>query len=162
VIFSTKLRIARTSTEYFFKYVVFIPISVSNLVFKYEFLRTDGNSWNTGPAPPPPPYTAAPPPTRRSSPGQRSNGNKSDNSGSSSGIGGGGIAGIIIAILVIGVIVAFFVVKKKKSRASREEHFEQHQPFKFGSNDVKGMERLAIYITSKELNFLLSMYLNTK
>lgn len=50
---------------------------------------------------------------------------------------------------MIGAIAAFFVVKKKKSRMSREENFEQHQPFKFGSNDVKGMKRLATYITGK-------------
>jgi len=83
----------------------------------------------------------------------------SDNSGGSSGLGGGGIAGIIIAILVIGAIAAFFVVKKKKSRTSREEHFEQHQPFKFGSNDVKGIKRLAVYITWQRTQFP-SMYVS--
>jgi hypothetical protein len=113
---------------------------IPNQLKKINSLTTDGNSWNSGPAPPPPPFTAPPPPPRKSSPGQQSNGSngKSDNGGGgSSGISGGAIAGIVIAILVIGAIAAFFVVRKKRSRLSREENFEQHQPFKFGSNDVK-------------------------
>jgi hypothetical protein len=118
---------------------------IPNQLKKINSLTTDGNSWNSGPAPPPPPFTAPPPPPRKSSPGQQSNGSngKSDNGGGSSGISGGAIAGIVIAILIIGAIAAFFVVRRKRSRLSREENFEQHQPFKFGSNDVKGMERLA-------------------
>ncbi|CAH9130152.1 unnamed protein product [Cuscuta epithymum] len=81
-------------------------------------LQTDGNTWNSGPAPPPPPGTASSPrrnhrgsPTRPSSGG----GNVSAG-GEKSGIGGGGVAGIIISILVVGGIVAFFVMKRRSRR----------------------------------------------
>lgn len=91
--------------------------------------RTDGNSWNSGPAPPPPPYTS--PPGIPSNPGQGSAGNNSPSvgGGKSSGIGGGGIAGIIISILVVGAIIAFFLWRRKSRKFSREDHFEQDQPF---------------------------------
>ncbi|CAA7401160.1 unnamed protein product [Spirodela intermedia] len=93
-------------------------------------IRTEGNSWSSGPAPPPPPYS--PPPNRRASPGTRTNpSNSSDGGGGGkSGIGGGGIAGIIIALLVVGSIVAFFLVKRRRSRhSSIKEKLDVDRPF---------------------------------
>ncbi|XP_078444682.1 protein STRUBBELIG-RECEPTOR FAMILY 6-like [Wolffia australiana] len=89
-------------------------------------LRTDGNSWNTGPAPPPPPF--ATPPGRRASPtgsGSPTGGSAAEDGGKS-GIGGGGIAGIIIALIVVGAVVGFFVVKRRRSRRSSPK--ESHDP----------------------------------
>ncbi|KAI0498892.1 hypothetical protein KFK09_019790 [Dendrobium nobile] len=103
-------------------------------------LKTDGNSWNSGPAPPPPPYTS--PPGIPSNPGQGSAGNNSPSvgGGKSSGIGGGGIAGIIISILVVGAIIAFFLWRRKSRKFSREDHFEQDQPFaSLASNELKSI-----------------------
>ncbi|XP_072973632.1 protein STRUBBELIG-RECEPTOR FAMILY 6-like isoform X1 [Typha angustifolia] len=95
---------------------------IPNKLKKINNLRTDGNSWSSGPAPPPPPYTP-PPVGRPTKPDQQSDG------GGKSGIGGGGIAGIIISILVVGGIVAFFLIKRRKRKTFREEIFEQEQPF---------------------------------
>ncbi|XP_072980055.1 protein STRUBBELIG-RECEPTOR FAMILY 6-like [Typha angustifolia] len=114
---------------------------------KINNLRTDGNSWTSGPAPPPPPYQS-PPPNRRTNPGQRSKGDKSpSNSGKSSdgssGIGAGAIAGIIISILVVGGLVAFFLIKRKTRRSSRKEHLEKDQSFTpLASNEVKEMKSI--------------------
>lgn len=81
-----------------------------------NFIRKNGNSWNTGPAPPPPPGT--PPATRRNrshnSGGSPSNGGSSE--GQKSGISGGAIAGIIISVLVVGAVVAFFLVRRRRSK----------------------------------------------
>ncbi|KAG6593589.1 Protein STRUBBELIG-RECEPTOR FAMILY 7 [Cucurbita argyrosperma subsp. argyrosperma] len=82
-------------------------------------LQTNGNSWNSGPAPPPPPGT--PPATRRNR-SHDSGGNSPSNGGSGegqkSGISGGAIAGIIISVLVAGAVVAFFIVRKRSKRSS--------------------------------------------
>ena len=84
-----------------------------------DFIRTNGNSWNSGPAPPPPPGT--PPATRRNR-NHDSGGNSPSNGGSGegqkSGISGGAIAGIIISVLVVGAVVAFFIVRKRSRRSS--------------------------------------------
>ncbi|KAL0912214.1 hypothetical protein M5K25_018175 [Dendrobium thyrsiflorum] len=113
-------------------------------------LKTDGNSWNSGPAPPPPPYTS--PPGIPSNPGQGSGGNNSPSvgGGKSSGIGGGGIAGIIISILVVGAIIAFFLLRRKSRRFSREDHFEQDQPFaSLASNELKSIHIASAVDTAK-------------
>ncbi|XP_072990629.1 protein STRUBBELIG-RECEPTOR FAMILY 6-like [Typha latifolia] len=113
---------------------------------KINNLRTDGNSWSSGPAPPPPPYQS--PPNRRTNPGQHSKGDKSPSnsgksSGGSSGIGAGAIAGIIISILVVGGLVAFFLIKRKTRRSSRKEHLEKDQSFTpLASNEVKEMKSI--------------------
>lgn len=91
-------------------------------------LQTNGNSWNSGPAPPPPPGT--PPATRRNrnqhSGGSPSNGGSSE--GQKSGISGGGIAGIIISVLVVGAVVAFFLVKRRSKRSSTDIEKLDNQP----------------------------------
>ncbi|GMI77825.1 STRUBBELIG-receptor family 6 [Hibiscus trionum] len=104
-------------------------------------LKTDGNSWSSGPAPPPPPGT--PPATRNTrkhnsgSNGSASNGGSGGGS-SSSGIGGGAIAGIVISILIVGAIVAFFLVKRRSKRSSSDiEKFDNQPLAPFASNEVQ-------------------------
>ncbi|KAJ3673683.1 hypothetical protein LUZ60_005675 [Juncus effusus] len=121
------------------RFTGWIPDSVK----KINSLTTDGNSWNSGPAPPPPPFTP-PPSGRKSNPGRSPSGgsqsNNNSSSGSKSGISGGVIAGIVIVFLVVGVIVGFFVIKKKRNK-SKAEHFEQHQPFR--SSEIKDPKPIA-------------------
>ena len=88
-------------------------------------IRTQGNSWNSGPALPPPPYTLPP----------RDHGTTTQNPASGdcqkSSISGGGIAGIIISLLVLGSLIAFFLVKRRRSRKdhSSKEKFDLERPF---------------------------------
>ena len=93
-----------------------------------NFIRKDGNSWSSGPAPPPPPGT--PPATRRnrshSSGGSPSSGGSSE--GQKSGLSGGAIAGIIISVLVVGAVVAFFIVKRRSKRSSSDIERLDNQP----------------------------------
>ncbi|XP_020593248.1 protein STRUBBELIG-RECEPTOR FAMILY 7 isoform X2 [Phalaenopsis equestris] len=104
---------------------------IPNQLKGIDNLKTDGNSWNSGPAPPPPPYTSPPgiPSNPVQAQGSGGSNNPSDGGGKSSGIGGGGIAGIIISILVVGAVIAFFLLKRKTRKFSREDHLEQDQPF---------------------------------
>ncbi|KAK1263697.1 Protein STRUBBELIG-RECEPTOR FAMILY 6 [Acorus gramineus] len=107
-------------------------------------LRTDGNSWSSGPAPPPPPYT--PPPAGRSSPGQRSGGSASNSTdgGKSSGIGGGVIAGILISILVVSAIVAFFLVKRRSRKSSDEGKLGQDRTFALPLSEAQELKSIQI------------------
>ncbi|KAL3825046.1 hypothetical protein ACJIZ3_021075 [Penstemon smallii] len=97
--------------------------------FKGINLQSNGNSFNSGPAPPSPPGT--PPVTKPNrshksgGSGGSSSGGGNEGGGSKSGLGGGAIAGIVISILVVGAIVAFFIIKrrsKKSSSADIEKH----------------------------------------
>lgn len=94
-------------------------------------LHTNGNQFNTGPAPPPPPGT---PPATRPNPNRRSGGGSSNGDGSQSGggrksgIGGGAIAGIIISVLVVGAIAAFFIVKRRSRKSSPDIEKLDNQP----------------------------------
>ncbi|XP_050223942.1 protein STRUBBELIG-RECEPTOR FAMILY 6-like [Mercurialis annua] len=103
--------------------------------------QTDGNNWNSGPAPPPPPGT---PPAHRN-PGRKPGGNnspsESDGNGSKkSGISGGAIAGIIISLLVVGGIIAFFIIKKRSKKSSSDIE-KLDQPFApLASNEVQEMK----------------------
>ncbi|KAK8988794.1 hypothetical protein V6N11_030170 [Hibiscus sabdariffa] len=96
-------------------------------------LQTDGNSWNSGPAPLPPPGT--PPATtnnrKHKSVSHTSPPDSGSSSGSSSksGIGGGGIAGIVISILIVGAILAFFLVKRRSGRSSSDSEKLDNQSF---------------------------------
>ncbi|CAN6470052.1 unnamed protein product [Victoria cruziana] len=112
-----------------------IPAQLKNI----NSIQTDGNSWNTGPAPPPPPYTPSP---GRSN--NKSGGNDNQNvGGKKSGVSGGGVAGILITILVIGGVLAFFILRKRRrsTRSSDEEKLNQGQPFSLlGSNEVKELK----------------------
>lgn len=113
---------------------------IPNQLKEINNLKTDGNSWNLGPAPPPPPYTS--PPGIPLNPGQGSGGSNSPSvgGGKSSGIGGGGIAGVIISVLVVGAIIAFFLFRKKSRKFSREDHLDQEQPFaSLASNELKSI-----------------------
>ncbi|KAM7253491.1 hypothetical protein ACFE04_021645 [Oxalis oulophora] len=113
-------------------------LNVANNVFtgwipqqlKNIHLQSEGNSWNSGPAPPPPPGT---PPAHKNNPKHKSsddNNSSSDGGGKKSGIGGGGIAGIVISLLVVGAIVVFFLVKRKrKSRKSSDIEKLDSEPF---------------------------------
>ncbi|KAL3839146.1 hypothetical protein ACJIZ3_023748 [Penstemon smallii] len=99
-------------------------------------IQTNGNSFNSGPAPPPPPGTPpATRPTRNHNSGGNggsSNNRGSGDGGSKSSIGGGAIAGIVVSILVIGAIVAFFIIKKvrsKNKRPSSDIEKLDNQPF---------------------------------
>ncbi|KAG8380230.1 hypothetical protein BUALT_Bualt07G0171700 [Buddleja alternifolia] len=96
-------------------------------------LQSNGNSFNSGPAPPPPPGT---PPATRPNRNHRSGGNNgSSNSGgtgdggSKSGIGGGAIAGIVISVLVVGAIVAFFIIKRRSRKSPADIEKLDNQPF---------------------------------
>ncbi|CAL0307915.1 unnamed protein product [Lupinus luteus] len=106
-------------------------------------LKTDGNTWSSGPAPPPPPGT--PPitkPVRDHKSGGHSTPSDSGTSGGGkkSGIGGGAIAGIVISILVVGAIVAFFLVKRKSKKSSSSMEKLDNQPLApLTSNEVHDM-----------------------
>ncbi|XP_019193233.1 PREDICTED: protein STRUBBELIG-RECEPTOR FAMILY 7-like [Ipomoea nil] len=91
-------------------------------------LQTDGNTWNSGPAPPPPPGT---PPANKPNRNRQSGSGASNDSdgGGKSGIGGGAIAGIVISILVIGAIVAFFVMKRRSRRKSTDIEKSENEMF---------------------------------
>ncbi|KAK8608269.1 hypothetical protein V6N13_023696 [Hibiscus sabdariffa] len=109
-------------------------------------LKTDGNSWSSGPAPPPPPGT--PPATRNTrkhnsgSNGSTSNGGSGGGS-SSSGIGGGAIAGIVISLLIVGAIVAFFLVKRRSRRSSSDiEKFDNQPLAPRASNEVQEIKSM--------------------
>ncbi|XP_010273793.1 PREDICTED: protein STRUBBELIG-RECEPTOR FAMILY 6 [Nelumbo nucifera] len=119
-----------------------IPEQLKNI----KNLQTQGNSWNSGPAPPPPPYT--PPPgdhtNRNHKSGSNSNSSDGSGDGKKSGIGAGGIAGIVISILVVGAIVAFFLIKKRtrKSFSDVEKH-DTDQPFTpLASNEIREMKSI--------------------
>ncbi|XP_009796493.1 protein STRUBBELIG-RECEPTOR FAMILY 6-like [Nicotiana sylvestris] len=110
------------------------------------FVKSNGNSWNSGPAPPPPPGT---PPGSRLNRHHKSGGNNSPSGsggsggdgGGKSGIGGGAIAGIVISILVVGAIVAFFVIKKRSRRSSTDIEKHDNQPFApLASQEVQEMK----------------------
>ncbi|KAK8678635.1 hypothetical protein V6N13_144130 [Hibiscus sabdariffa] len=96
-------------------------------------LQTDGNSWNSGPAPLPPP--GIPPATTNNrthksvSHTSPSDSGSSSGSSSRSGIGGGGIAGIVISILIVGAILAFFLVKRRSGRSSSDIEKLDNQSF---------------------------------
>ncbi|KAE9595852.1 hypothetical protein Lal_00031027 [Lupinus albus] len=94
-------------------------------------IKTDGNTWSSGPAPPPPPGT---PPVTKTNPDHKSGGHSTpsgsgtSDGGKKSGIGGGAIAGIVISILVVGAIVAFFLVKRKSKKSSSDVEKLNNQP----------------------------------
>ncbi|KAI3455691.1 hypothetical protein Pfo_012354 [Paulownia fortunei] len=95
--------------------------------------QTNGNSFNSGPAPPPPPGT---PPASRPNRNHRSggsggssNGGGSGSEGSKSGIGAGAIAGIVISVLVVGAIAAFFIMKRRSRKSSMDIEKLDNQPF---------------------------------
>ncbi|OVA10369.1 Protein kinase domain [Macleaya cordata] len=108
-------------------------------------LKTDGNSWSSGPAPPPPPFT---PPPRRANRNHKSGDNngqsEANGGGGKSGIGGGGVAGIVISILVVGAVVAFFLMKRRsKKKSSDIEKLDHDRPFTpLASNEVKEMKSM--------------------
>ncbi|XP_038996567.1 protein STRUBBELIG-RECEPTOR FAMILY 6-like isoform X1 [Hibiscus syriacus] len=108
-------------------------------------LKTDGNSWSSGPAPPPPPGTPATRSTRKhksGSNGSKSGGGSSGGS-SSSGIGGGVIAGIVISILIVGAIAVFFLVKRRSRRSSSDIEKLDNQPFApLASNEVQEIKSM--------------------
>ncbi|KAE8722912.1 Protein STRUBBELIG-RECEPTOR FAMILY 6 [Hibiscus syriacus] len=104
-------------------------------------LKTDGNSWSSGPAPPPPPGTPATRNTRKHKSG--SNGSTSDGGSSSSGIGGGAIAGIVISIFIVGAIAAFFLVKRRSRRSSSDIEKLDNLPFApLASNEVQEIKSM--------------------
>ncbi|KAF9587120.1 hypothetical protein IFM89_039663 [Coptis chinensis] len=112
---------------------------------KINNLRTDGNSWASGPAPPPPPGTPSSGgrPNRNRQSG--SNSSPSDNGGGKkSGIGGGAIAGIVISILLVGALLAFFLLKRKTRKPSPDiEKLENDRPFTpLASDEVKEMKSI--------------------
>lgn len=94
---------------------------------------TNGNSFNSGPAPPPPPGTPpASKPNRNhksGGSGDSSNGGGNGSGGSKSGIGAGAIAGIVISVLVVGAIAAFFIVKRRSRKSSTDIEKLDNQPF---------------------------------
>ncbi|KAE9615321.1 hypothetical protein Lal_00048405 [Lupinus albus] len=106
-------------------------------------LKTDGNTWSSGPAPPPPPGT---PPITKPNRDHKSGGHSTpsdsgtSDGGKKSGIGGGAIAGIVISILVVGAIVAFFLVKRKSKKPSSSMEKLDNQPLApLTSNEVHEM-----------------------
>ncbi|EXB64646.1 Protein STRUBBELIG-RECEPTOR FAMILY 6 [Morus notabilis] len=111
-------------------------------------LKSNGNSWRSGPAPPPPPGTN--PASRNNRSHKGGNSDTSDGGGEggkSSGIGGGGIAGIVISLLVVGGIIAFFLVKRRSRKASSDIEKIDNEPFApLPSND--GQEMKSVQISS--------------
>ncbi|KAK4479210.1 hypothetical protein RD792_014721 [Penstemon davidsonii] len=102
--------------------------------FKGINLQSNGNSFNSGPAPPSPPGT--PPATKPNrshksgGSGGSSSGGGNEGGGSKSGIGAGAIAGIVISILVVGAIVAFFIIKRRSKKSSTDiEKHDNNQHF---------------------------------
>ncbi|XP_012068778.1 protein STRUBBELIG-RECEPTOR FAMILY 6 [Jatropha curcas] len=128
-------------------------------------LQTDGNNWNSGPAPPPPPGT----PPAHKNPGHKSGGNNSPSDGDAgggskkSGIGGGGIAGIIISIFVVGGIIAFFFVKRRSKRSSSDIEKLDNQPFApLASSEVREMKSVQTSSTVNTKTFDTSASINLR
>ncbi|KAK6917053.1 Serine-threonine/tyrosine-protein kinase, catalytic domain [Dillenia turbinata] len=93
---------------------------------------SNGNSWNSGPAPPPPPGT---PPASTTKRNHHSNNNSGSNNGGGgggskrSGLAGGAVAGIVISILIVGAVLAFFLMKRRSKRSSADVEKLDVQPF---------------------------------
>lgn len=106
-------------------------------------LQTDGNTWNSGPAPPPPPGTASSPPRNHHGSAKRpSNGGGNGNDGGGkSGIGGGAVAGIVISILIVAAVVAFIIINRR-SRIRRSTDIEKRDNEIFSPLASKGNQEM--------------------
>lgn len=95
-------------------------------------LQSNGNSFDSGPAPPPPPGT----PTSTPNPNHKSGGNSgpsngggSGSGGHKSGVGAGAVAGIIISIFVVAAIVIFVIMKRRSRKSTTDIEKLNNQPF---------------------------------
>ncbi|XP_075493351.1 protein STRUBBELIG-RECEPTOR FAMILY 6-like [Primulina tabacum] len=96
-------------------------------------LQSNGNSFDSGPAPPPPPST---PPASTLNPNHKSGGNSDSSNGGGSGTGGhksgvgaGAVAGIIISIFVVAAIVIFVIMKRLSRKSITDIEKLNNQPF---------------------------------